>query len=147
MEFVQIFGLALLAGVKFLYGPTAVYLAGYSFWQAIIITSLGGFIGVFIFFKTGQFISDWWVNRFGISKKPKKKFSKKNRAFIKIRATYGLYGLAFVTPCIISIPFGCLLAAKYYPHDRLVFPLMFASVVFWSLVLTSITYLIGPIFK
>jgi membrane protein DedA with SNARE-associated domain len=79
----ELFGLALISSVKFLYGPTAIYLAGYSFWQTILVSCLGGFAGVFLFFKTGQFISDWWIRRFGESKKPKKKFNKRNRAFIK----------------------------------------------------------------
>ncbi|MEZ4721233.1 MAG: hypothetical protein R2813_05080 [Flavobacteriales bacterium] len=145
VEVLQIVGLALLASVKFLYGPTAVYLAGYGFVQTLLITTAGGFFGVFVFFYAGEMLMAGWRKLFP-RKKPKKKFTKGNRAIIKVRASYGLYGLAFITPCIISIPVGCLLAARFYDGHKLVIPLMFASVVFWSIVLTSITFLVGPIF-
>lgn len=145
LEILQVIGLMLIASVKFLYAPTAVYMAGYNFLQSLLITSGGGFLGVFIFFYLGELILRGWRKLFP-QKKPKRRFTKGNRLFVKIRARYGLYGLAFVTPCIISIPVGCLLAARYYSHSRAVLPLLFVSVVFWSVVLTSITFLIGPIF-
>ena len=144
-QLLEIIGLMLISSVKFLFAPAAVYAADYNFISTILITSLGGFVGVFIFYKSGQFISEWWIRRFS-PKKNKKKFTRRNRAIIKIRARYGLYGLAFITPCIISIPIGSLLAAKYYRYDPLVLPLMFTSVLLWSLLLTSITFLVGPIF-
>lgn len=145
VDLLQFIGVFLIASAKFLYGPAAGYAAGYSYAETITVTSLGGFFGVFLFFKAGTIILRWWDSRFHPKKKDKKKFTKRNRAFINFRAKYGLYGLALLTPCIISIPIGCFLSAKYYESERLVFPLMFASVVFWSFVLTSITYFIGPI--
>lgn len=144
-DFLQIVGIMVIAGTKFLYAPTAVYLAGYSFIQSVIITSLGGFGGVILFYYLGSAISSWWSRRFP-GKMDRKKFTKKNRLFINIRSKYGLYGLAFVTPCIISIPIGCFLAAKYYRTEKYMIPLLFVSVVFWAITITSITYLMGPIF-
>jgi hypothetical protein len=80
-------------------------------------------------------------------RKEKQKFTKKTRRFILFKNAYGLYGLAFITPCIISIPIGCLFAAKYYPQTKTVMFLMSISVVFWSVLLSVITYSIGPIFE
>lgn len=144
-QFFQLIGFMLIAGTKFLYAPTALYIAGYTFIESVIVTTIGGAVGVFVFYKLGALISRWWSNRFP-PKVDKKKFTKKNRVFINFRNKYGLYGLAFVTPCIISIPIGCLLAAKYYHTDKKMIPLLLVSVVFWALALSSITYLIGPVF-
>ena len=145
VSILQFIGVFLLASTKFLYSPAAAYASDYSFIQTLLTTCLGGFFGVILFFKTGTIIMRWWNARFHPKKKEKKKFTKKNRAFITFRSKYGLYGLSLLTPCIISIPIGCLLAGKYYESEKLLYPLMFASVVFWSIVLTSITYLVGPI--
>ena len=134
-----------IAGTKFMYAPAAIYVAGFSFVESVLITAGGGFAGVIAFYRLGDAISRWWVNRFPV-KRVKKKFTKKNRGFINFRNKYGLYGLAFVTPCIISIPIGCFLAAKYYGTEKRMISFLFISVVFWSLTLSTITYLVGPIF-
>lgn len=136
----------IIAATKFMYAPAAIYLAGYSFFGSFLITSGGGFAGVIFFYKLGEAISRWWINRFP-TKREKKKFTKKNRIFINFRNKYGLYGLAIVTPCIISIPIGCFLAAKYYGTDKRMIPFLFVSVLIWAMTLTTITYLIGPIFE
>ena len=145
LEAFKFIGLILIAATKFLYAPTSVYLAGYGFFETLLITSLGGIAGVYVFYRLGSVISRWWANRFP-SKFDKKKFTKKNRVIINFRSKYGLYGLAFVTPCIISIPIGCFLVAKYYANDKSAMPILMASVLFWSLTLTSLTFLLGPIF-
>ena len=128
-----------------MYAPAASFVAGFSFIESLVITCAGGFVGVVVFYRLGRAISRWWANRFP-AKREKKKFTKKNRVFINFRNRYGIYGLALVTPCIISIPIGCFLAAKYYGTDKRMIPFLFISVVFWGSILTSITYLIGPIF-
>ena len=144
-QILQIAGLMVIAGTKFMYAPAAIYVAGFSFVESVLITASGGFAGVIAFYRLGDAISRWWVNRFPV-KRVKKKFTKKNRGFINFRNKYGLYGLAFVTPCIISIPIGCFLAAKYYGTKKRMIPFLFISVVFWSLTLSTFTYLVGPIF-
>tara|TARA_B110000046_G_scaffold34513_1_gene37365 strand:+ start:1317 stop:1763 length:447 start_codon:yes stop_codon:yes gene_type:complete len=144
-QILQIAGLMVIAGTKFMYAPAAIYVAGFSFVESVLITAGGGFAGVIAFYRLGDAISRWWVNRFPV-KRVKKKFTKKNRGFINFRNKYGLYGLAFVTPCIISIPIGCFLAAKYYGTEKRMISFLFISVVFWSLTLSTFTYLVGPIF-
>lgn len=144
-EVLELIGLGLIASVKFLYAPAAIYAAGHSFLESVVICMAGGCFGVFVFYKMGVVITNLWQKLFP-PKRDRNKFNKRSRWIIKIRASYGMYGLSFITPCIISIPIGCLLAAKYYPDDRVLLPVMFSSVLFWSLTLTSITYSIGPIF-
>jgi len=144
-QFFGLLGLLAIAATKFLYAPAAIYMSGYTFLQAMLICLGGGFAGVFFFFKTGNTIRSWWMNRFSSGKK-ERVFTKTSRLISRIRVGYGLYGLAFVTPCIISIPIGCLLAARYYGTDRRTLPFLLVAVVFWAFVLCGITFAIGPIF-
>jgi hypothetical protein len=50
---------------------------------------------------------------------------------------WGLRGLAALTPILLSIPLGTILAAKYFRHDRRTVPLLLSSVLIWSVVLSS----------
>lgn len=144
-EVLQVVGLALFSSVKFLFAPSTVYLSGYSYLETILITICGGVLGVFVFFKSGTFIFsklDRWIGR----RKKKKSFTKRNRTIVKLKNKYGLYGLALLSPCVISIPLGCILAAKYFAHDRRTIPFFITAVVFWSFVLTTFTAFIRPFF-
>lgn len=146
MEFVQILSWLLFSAIKFFLAPTAVFLSGYSYSETIAITITGGFMGVFAFFYGGGAIFQWIAMRFSSNKPVNKKiFSKKNRAIIRVKRSYGLFGLAFLTPCLFSIPIGTIIAAKYYRHDKRAIPAFLTSVVLWSVALTTMTSSFGPI--
>ncbi|HYG49437.1 MAG TPA: hypothetical protein VD905_00975, partial [Flavobacteriales bacterium] len=56
---------------------------------------------------------------------------------VRIKRRFGLIGLSIVTPAIISIPFGCIILAKFYPNWKITVPVLFAFVIFWSFFLTT----------
>jgi hypothetical protein len=145
IQALQIIGLILFSSVKFFFAPSTIYLSGYSYFETIAITIIGGAIGVFVFFYTGSAIFKFIGDRFS-SSKPKRSFSRKNRFIIKVKSSWGLIGLALLSPTLISIPLGCLLASRYFRNDRRTIPFLMGSVVFWSFVLTSLTALVGPLF-
>lgn len=133
----QALGILLLSATKFFLAPsTAVYL-GYSLLNSIFLTTLGGIIGFFLFFKFGIAIR----KSFQLIIKPKKKkmFSRTNRIIVKVRSNYGLWGLAVLTPCLLSIPIGAFLASRYYPKDKRM-PFAFCSLILlWSILLSSLS--------
>jgi ABC-type Fe3+ transport system permease subunit len=71
----------------------------------------------------------------------KKVLSGRYQKLLKVWKRYGLAGIAFITPCIISIPIGTIVANALEPNKRKIFAYMFASVVFWSIAIHSIFYL------
>lgn len=146
IELLKILGLVAFSSVKFLFAPSTVYLSGYTFVETLIITTVGGVIGVFVFYYGGAYLFKLWNDRFGGKSKPGSSFNKKNRFIIRIKNSYGIYGLALFSPCLISIPIGSLLAARYYRNDKRTLPAFLIAVVFWSITLTSITASIGPLF-
>ena len=139
-EAIKIFGLLIFSGVKFFLAPSTAIISGYTFLETILITTAGGIGGVITFFYFGEFMQ--YLFRRRKSKKEKKKFTRFNRYIIKVKSTYGLVGLALLTPCLLSIPLGALLAARYFDDDKRTLPFLLASVVIWSLVLTTATSLI-----
>lgn len=143
-ELLKLSGLMLGCSVKFLYFVPAAYIAGYSFWQTILIAVTGGWLGILSFYYAGQFIVslyDQYVGRFLRTNRQRKKFTRSARILVKVKNKYGLIGLALISPTIISIPVGCIIAAKYFSNDRKTVPVFFSSIVFWAFVLTGLTSL------
>ncbi|CAN5466339.1 hypothetical protein BH11BAC1_BH11BAC1_20340 [soil metagenome] len=70
---------------------------------------------------------------------PKKKvFTTRNRRIIKIWQSYGLVGLAALTPIIFSIPIGTFIMARFESNNKKILWYMLISITCWSLILTSI---------
>jgi hypothetical protein len=72
------------------------------------------------------------------SDKERKLFTPRNRKIVKVWRKYGLVGIAFVTPVILSIPIGTLIANSLVNSRRKVILYMFFSILFWSLTMTTL---------
>ncbi len=69
-------------------------------------------------------------------KKVKKKFSKKNKFIVKTKRSFGLFGLALITPAILGIPLGSVVASIYYTGNKKAIPVFLSSILLWSLILS-----------
>ena len=142
-EILKISGWILLSAVKFLIAPSSIYVVGhYSFWETVIISISGGWMGVIGFYYFGKIIFrffEWVTLRLGTGiKKPKMRMTKMNRIIVSVKNhRLGLIGLALISPSVISIPIGSMLAARYFGQDKRTIPVFFIAVVFWAFVLTS----------
>ena len=138
--------LFLLSMVKFVVGvPSAFAAFQFNFWELLLFAISAGSMGVTVF----MFFSDWlfaawdaFKYRFFPKKEPVKKkiFSRQSRIFVRVIKKYGLLGIALLTPTIISIPIGTLLARRLYPNRKKVFSYLLASVILWSFMLSVILH-------
>lgn len=83
-------------------------------------------------------IKDYLRNRF-----PKKKkiiFSKRSKRFVKIKNKWGLFGIAILTPLILSIPIGTFLAIRFYKATKKTIFILILFIIIWSLAFSSIIY-------
>ncbi|MCB0397069.1 MAG: hypothetical protein KDD36_10465 [Flavobacteriales bacterium] len=130
----------LMSTVKFAFAFPVAYGADLPFWWMFLSTTLGGITGVLIFGVLSDRITAWWVNR-RISRnngKPHKIFTRSNRRLVRIKTKYGLPGIAFLTPALLSIPVGTFLAIRYYRHEeKKAFLYLAISVIAWSLLFCS----------
>jgi hypothetical protein len=134
----KIISVFLACTIKFgLVGVPAAVAAGFPFFKAVTITAAGGIAGSFFF----TFLSVWILKgmkkvRGKIVKNPKKKFTRFNRAIIKVKWRFGLLGIAIITPPILSMPLGCFLAVRYYSHrQQQILIYMSISVLGWAVIL------------
>lgn len=141
VEAAEIFGLIIFTSVKFLFGPTTIIALGYTFWETIGLSILGGWLGVFVFYYGGSWL--FGVISSNSSKKPKKKFNRQNRFVIWLKNGFGLNGIAF-TLGWGSIPLVCLIAAKYFREDKRTIYYLLTSIVAWSFLLTGVSIFLKP---
>lgn len=139
-ELWQIAGLLFFSSIKFFLAPPAAVIAGYGFVPAVVISFCGGAGGFVIFFKFWQFIKLGIEKLFKKNKKKNKKtFSKKNKFIVRAKVNYGLIGIALLTPCLLGIPLGAILASNYYPKNKKVIPVFLSSILIWSITLTYVS--------
>jgi hypothetical protein len=145
-DILELLGVAATSMVKFAVAPFVAYGMDRSFAETIIATSIGGCLGVLLFYR----LSGWFMKRarirrlhreiaiqHGILTERPKVFTRTNRFIIRLKHGWGLKGLAVLTPVLISIPIGSIIAAKYFRHDRRTLPVLLSSVLIWSVVLSS----------
>ena len=154
-RWLKILEVGLIASVKFLFAPFEAERYNFSFGESFAITTIGGLIGIFAFYYAGYNIIYWWRHIVAlfksifirkpaavIERKPRKVFTRGRRFVIRIKMKFGLIGIAFVTPCIISIPIGTIVAANFYRKKKGVLLYFIASLILWSLILNGIAQLI-----
>jgi len=142
-KILQILLVVILSATKFLTAPITSLNIGFGYLETLLITSIGGLIGVFFFFYLSSAIM-LLISKLSSHQskkklsKPKKKFTWKNKMIIHIKREYGLIGLAAVTPVLLSIPLGTFLAARFFSDKKLVIFYLSASVVVWSVIVSSV---------
>lgn len=133
----------ILSATKFLTAPITSLNIGFGYVETLLITTLGGVIGVFFFFYVSSFFMMLIAKLTSSSKhkkpsKPKRKFTWKNKLIVHIKREYGLIGLAAITPTLLSIPVGTFLAARYFSDKKKVITYLSASVIVWSVIVSSV---------
>jgi hypothetical protein len=121
----------LMSIAKFGVTSIAVMAAGMGV-GGVVANLTGGIAGVLIFTYLGSAFSRWlaqqYPNRYG------KKFSKRTRFLVRVKKSFGLGGIALLTPVVLSIPVGVLFSLSFTQNRRKVFWGMTASCLLWGLV-------------
>ncbi len=140
----------LLSTIKFFFGgvPTALGL-GFSPFESITVTTLGGCTGVVIFVYASDKLIAFFKKRAALKREKnpnlpqKKKFTRTNKIIVKVKNKFGLFGFALIVPFLIPIPLGCFLAVRYFNDKQKIVRYLFASILFWSVLGT---FLYKPLF-
>lgn len=136
---------ALLSALKFQLAFPLAKTSGLNFWETILATVVGGVSGVFFFAflseKLVLLIRNFRSGKASRSKdaqveKKRKRFSRTSRFLVKFSRRFGLLGLAFITPSILSIPLGTFISSrlndKFVRNKPRLIIYLIASVLFWS---------------
>lgn len=136
MHILEAISVFFMSFVKFFLAIPLAFTFDFSFWQTFLITCFGGILGVLFFAQFRKVILKIYYRFFPYKPKVRKKRGFKNVLAIKTAKKYGLFGIAFLTPIVFSIPLGTLLALHFFPNKKRTLPILIASVLGWSFILT-----------
>jgi len=126
--------------LKFIFGPFGGYAAGLNLITTILVTVAGMMTVVLSFTYAGDWIRDKVIHRFFGKRK---KFSQRNRKFVRIWKKYGLIGVAALTPVILTPIGGSILAVSSGSPKEKIIIFMFISASVWSVIFSVATYFFG----
>jgi len=153
--FLKILIVFAVSSIKFFIAPPLSFSMGLNFIQTLLSTSTGGITGVIFFYFLSKWIiqlyAKYFIFYFAVIKSaiyrfinvaipasiPPRKFTRRNRFIIKVVRKYGLTGIVVLTPVLLSIPLGTFLATRYYSSNRYLVAYLIASVLFWSLLMST----------
>ena len=125
-----------ICGVKFIPGAIICIVCGISFSTQVLITFLGGSLGVILFTFFGELIGkgfkkikDTFFNKKSVETEAQ---VKKESFATKIWTKYGLPGAAILTPPILSPPLGVALALGYKTPRNKIFIYYILSMLIWA---------------
>ncbi len=142
-EALKVISIILLTMLKFIFGPTLGYAAGYSYAGTVLITVTGMMLSVVLFTYLGEVLQKKILARVFRNRKV---FTKRNRKFVSIWKKYGVRGVAFLTPLILTPIGGTLLLTSYKTDRTKIIKLMTLSAIFWSLIFSGLIYIFGNTF-
>lgn len=134
----------LMASTKFLASPfIGINGFGLSVLHTIITIIAGGIFGTTVFYFLGnkliQFSQKKRIAKIeklkALGKPLPKIMTKTNKTIIRTKHLFGVWGLAFLTANILSIPIGAIICAKFYRHKKSTVLIIFLFVVINSVLL------------
>lgn len=150
LKVLKLISVLAMSSVKFIVAIPMSLGYGYNYFETLLITTTGGIIGVFVFIQISKYsirlyskAKEKAKQQFGQTEldyepiQPKKKiFTRRNKFIVRTVKRFGIAGLAFLTPTILSIPVGTFLTYRYFGHRHNVFVWLSLSVFLWSTVLS-----------
>jgi uncharacterized membrane protein len=133
-EIIKYLTVYLVSAVKFILGPTFGIAFGFNVFITATISILGTMTTVYVLTYFGEDIRKLSLRIF--KPKEKKVFSSRKRQFVKIWKKYGIIGIAFLTPILLTPIGGTLVANALGCKKQEIFKYMWISVIFWSYTIT-----------
>lgn len=140
-----------LSTFKFMFAPFTGALLKLSFLETFLICAIGGTFSAAVFFYS----SEYFIIRSIVKKRKRKeealaqgliwlekpKFTRTNKLIVKMKRTFGIYGICFWAPFFLSVPIGTIITAKFYGKLKKSFPLVIIGMFLNSFIMSSFAYL------
>lgn len=136
----KIITVVLWSAVKYIVGISFAIGFGFNQIEILIYTVGGGMLGVVVYLYLWEFILSVYHRFFPKKDKPIK-FSKNKRRLVKFIKKYEVWGIALLTPVILTPPIGTILASTIEHNKWRIKLIMFASFCFWTLLILGLKLL------
>ena len=136
-ELLKILPVYLSSMAKFFFGPLAGYAAGLPIGITMIFTVAGMMTTIFLFVYLGEWVKSMFPHWF---EKKEEKLEAPESRMTRIWKKYGLKGIAFLTPVLLSPIGGGIFAAASGSSKGKILLYMFVSALFWVVIQTYFVY-------
>ncbi|MFD2938132.1 hypothetical protein [Spirosoma flavum] len=137
MQFAKYISVVITSTLKFVGGPLTGAALGLQWFETAVCTMLGMMISVVAITYAGAALQAL-LHRY--RKEPPKLFTKRTRFAIRIWNRFGLAGIAFLTPLILTPIGGTILAVSFGVRRGQLLLYMLISAVLWAIVQTLAFY-------
>jgi hypothetical protein len=136
-------GVALTSSVKYLFGVLGAVAAGFNLLEMLVTTVGGGMAGVFVYIYLWDGLI--WVYRKLVPPKTIQgiRINNRLRFIVKVIKKYELYGVAFLTPLLLSVPLGVIIALMFEENKWRIKRFMLVSFICWTLLVYGLSKLLG----
>lgn len=125
--------------LKTITGPVLSKALGLPIWTGGLLTAAGMLTPVYGLYYLGRPLRKW-VLRFWVKNTDKRLFSRRRR-YAKLWARYGAWGIACLTPLILTPIGGSLLAFSLADNPKRVLLPMWICALFWGMLLSYATHI------
>ncbi len=137
-QFLKIFSVFLTCSFAFKIGfPTTFMVLNQNFVEVMLVSCGGGIAGNILFTYLSaailKAIHNFRAKRGLIHKK--KVFTRFNRRVIRVKQRFGLAGIAFITPILLSTPVGAFLAERFFRDKKKIILYLSGATILWALML------------
>ncbi|SEJ33120.1 hypothetical protein SAMN05192553_103291 [Cyclobacterium xiamenense] len=127
---VTFLGIYFLCLFKFIAGPLLGSAAGFGLGEIVVVTVSGMMTSVVLF----SFLGEWFRKNWGLIRRKKpKRFSKKTRNIIHVWHRFGIWGIAFLTPVVLTPIGGTVVLTSFGIAKRKILFSMLVSSLFWAI--------------
>jgi len=130
----------LWSAFKFFVGFSTAVLFGFNQLEIMVTTIGGAMLGVFVYLYLWEAILKLY-HHFWPKKHKQVKFSKFKRRLVLFIKKYEVWGIALLSPVLLSIPVGTILASAIEHNKWRIKFIMFAGICFWAVVLMALKLL------
>lgn len=120
---------------KFILGPLLGLAYDFPIWVTSILTAIGMMLSVFLISYLGDGVRAYVVQRLK-KRKRYKVFTKRKRRIVKVWQRFGMTGVAFLTPILLTPIGGALIALSFGVKKSKILFFMAVSAIFWSPIIT-----------
>jgi hypothetical protein len=141
-----------LSTFKFLFAPFTGELLQLAYWETILVCFLGGSASAALFFFSSEFFIIRSIRnrrrrkedalQMGMVWVDKRRFTRTNKFIVRMKRSFGIYGICFWAPFFLSVPIGSIITAKFYGKEKRSFPLVILGMAINSTIMTSLVYLV-----
>ena len=133
----------LWSAFKYVFGFITALISGFGFIETLVYNVSGGMIGVIIYLYLWDFILHLKRKYFPPKPITGIKMSKMRRLLVKVIKRYELIGVVILTPIILTVPIGMILALSLEHNKWKIKRMMLFSFTGWTLVMYSFYSLFG----